>query len=106
MTGDSSHTLEITGDAGLRNAQDIATMLRQALANHSSITVVTNALTSIDVSTLQLLVAARKSALAAGKTMILRAPADGPLRRLLVQAGFIGADGQSKTPEGEFWTAP
>jgi anti-anti-sigma regulatory factor len=106
MTGDSSHTLEITGDAGLRNAQDIAALLRQALAKHSSITVVTNALTSIDVTTLQLLVAARKSALATGKTLILRAPADGPLRRLLVQAGFIGADGQSKTPEGEFWTAP
>ena len=105
MTGDSSHTLKITGDTGLRNAQDIATQLRQALAGHSTITVVTDAMTSIDVSILQLLVAARKSALAAGKTLILRAPADGPLRRLLVQAGFVDIDGQSKTPEGAFWTA-
>lgn len=106
MTGDSSHTLEITGDAGLRNAQDIATQLRQGLAGHGTLTVATDALTSIDVSILQLLVAARKSALAAGKTLILRAPADGPLHRLLVQAGFVGADGQPKTPEGKFWAAP
>jgi anti-anti-sigma regulatory factor len=106
MTGDSSHILQITGDASLRNAQDIATQLRQALAGHSTITVVTDAVTSIDVSILQLFVAARKSALAAGKTLILRAPADGPLRRLLVQAGFVGTDGRSKTPEGEFWTTP
>ena len=105
MTGDSSHTLKISGDTGLRNAQDIATQLRQALASHSTITVVTDAMTSIDVSILQLFVAAQKSALAAGKTLTLRGPAGGPLTRLLVQAGFVDIDGQSKTPEGAFWTA-
>ena len=104
MIGHSSQTLEITGDAGLRNAQEIATQLRQALADHSTITVVIDAVTSIDISIIQLLVAARKSALAAGKSVILSAPADGPLRRLLTQAGLVAADGQSKTPEGDFWT--
>jgi anti-anti-sigma regulatory factor len=104
MTGDSPHTLEISGDAGLRNVQDIAGLLRQALADHSNITVVTDGLTSIDVTILQLLVAARKSALAAGKILTLRAPPDGVLHRLLVQTGFVGTDGKSLTPEGEFWT--
>jgi anti-anti-sigma regulatory factor len=104
MTGDSVHTLKISGDAGLRNVQEITGLLRQALADHSNIAVVTDTLTSIDVSILQLLVAARKSALAAGKTLTLRAPPDGVLHRLLLQTGFIGADGKSLTPEGDFWT--
>ena len=104
MTGDSPYTLPISGDAGLRNVQDIATLLRQALADHHAITVVTDGLTSIDLTIVQLLVAARKSALAAGKTLTLRAPADGVLHRLLLQAGFVGADGVARTPEGDFWT--
>ena len=104
MTGDSAHTLKISGDAGLRNVQDIAGLLRQALEKHSAITVVTDGLTSIDVTILQLLVAARKSALASGKTLTLRAPPDGVLHRLLIQTGFVGIDGKSRTPEGEFWT--
>jgi anti-anti-sigma regulatory factor len=104
MTGDSAHMLSISGDAGLRNVQDIAGLLRQALDKHSTITVATDDLTSIDVTILQLLVAARKSALASGKTLTLRAPPDGVLHRLLVQTGFVGTDGKSLTPEGEFWT--
>ncbi|MDB5535733.1 MAG: hypothetical protein JWP26_3428 [Devosia sp.] len=98
--------LSISGDAGLRNVQDIAGLLRQALDSHSSITVATEGLTSIDVTILQLLVAARKSALASGKTLTLHAPPDGVLHRLLVQTGFVGTDGKSRTPEGEFWTGP
>ena len=104
MTGDSAHTLKISGDAGLRNVQDVAGLLRQALDSHSSITVATEDLTSIDVTILQLLVAARKSAQASGKILTLRAPPDGVLHRLLVQTGFVGTDGKSLTPEGEFWT--
>ena len=104
MTGDSAHTLKISGDAGLRNVQDIAGLLRQALEKHSAVTVATDGLTSIDITILQLLVAARKSALASGKTLTLRAPSNGVLHRLLVQTGFVGTDGKSRTPEGEFWT--
>lgn len=104
MTGTSIHTLEITGDASLRNVQEITGLLRQTLADYSAIAVVTDRLTSIDVSILQLLVATRKSALAAGKTLILRAPPDGVLHRLLLQTGFVTADGKALTPEGDFWT--
>ncbi|WP_375450631.1 STAS domain-containing protein [uncultured Devosia sp.] len=104
MTGNSTHILTLSGDTGLRNVQDIAGLLRQALVEHSTITVVTDTLTSIDTSIIQLLVSARKSALASGKTLLLRAPPDGALRRLLLQAGFVGADGTARTPEGEFWT--
>jgi anti-anti-sigma regulatory factor len=104
MTGDSAYTLKISGDADLRNVQDIIGQLRQALENHNAITVVTDGLTSIDITILQLLVAARKSALASGKTLTLHAPADGVLHRLLVQTGFVSTDGKSLTPEGEFWT--
>lgn len=104
MTEANPFLLEIYGDAGLRTAQDLAIQLRQALAEHSAVTVVTDALTAIDITTLQLLVAARTTALAAGKTLALRAPRDGVLRALLLQAGFLDANGTSLTPQGDFWT--
>ncbi|HTM77560.1 MAG TPA: STAS domain-containing protein [Devosia sp.] len=105
MTGENSYTLKISGEAGLRNVQDIAAQLRQALAGHRTITVATDELTFIDITILQLLVATRKSALAAGKTVSLRAAPGGALHKLLLQTGFIGADGTARTPEGDFWTS-
>jgi len=103
MTEENPHTLKISGDAGLRNVQEIAALLRQALADHQTIAVATDELTSIDITILQVLLAARKSALAAGKTLSLCAAPHGAVHRLLVQTGFVAADGTSKTPEGDFW---
>lgn len=58
--------------------------------------------TEADLSVLQLLLSARKSALKAGKTLTLSAPADGALRDALVLGGFLGTAGQSG-PEADFW---
>jgi anti-anti-sigma regulatory factor len=104
MTGDSAHTVEIIGDAGLRNAREIADMLQAAIAEHSNIVVSLTTTTSIDITVIQLLVAARKTALAAGKSLRLRAQPNGVLRQALVKTGFVGADGRPLTPEGSFWT--
>jgi anti-anti-sigma regulatory factor len=104
MTGHSTHTVEISGDAGLRNAREVADNLLKALAEHPSVAVDATSATSIDITILQLLVAARKSALASGKSLTLCAPADGVLRQALVKTGFVSADGRPLTPEGTFWT--
>lgn len=102
MTRDS-HLIEISGDAGLRTAQETAASLRQALAEHDSIVVATDAITSADITTIQLLLAARKQAVASGKTLFLARPAAGVLRDLLIETGCLDASGQPLTPDGEFW---
>lgn len=104
MTGEPFHIVEISGEAGLRSSRDIAAMLTDALANHSNVAVDVSKTASIDVTILQLLVAARKTALAAGKSLRLHAPAEGVLRQALINTGFVSADGRPLTPEGTFWT--
>ena len=104
MTGNSVHVVRISGDAGLRSAQDIAGSLRQALAAHDKITIATEAISGADITTIQLLLAARKQAQASGKSLSLAAPPTGVLRDLLIQTGCLGADGRSLIDDGEFWT--
>ena len=106
MTRDSIHVIEISGDAGLRAAQDIAVSLRQALADHDKIAIATEAMTVADITTIQLLLAARKQALASGKSLSLAAPPMGVLRELLIATGCLDADGRPLTPEGDFWISP
>ena len=106
MTRDSIHVIEIPGDAGLRAAQDIAISLRQALAGYDKIAIATEAMTGADITTIQLLLAARKQALASGKSLSLAAPPMGVLRALLIATGCLDAEGQPLTPEGDFWNSP
>ena len=104
MTRDGVHVVEFSGDAGLRAAQDIAVSLRQALAAHDRIVVATEAVTGADITTIQLLLAADRQARASGKSLALSAPPTGALRALLIEVGCLDADGQSLTPDGDFWT--
>lgn len=96
----------ISGELSLRTAQHLVEMLKQALAKYSNITVVFDAVTSIDITTLQILLAARNSAMAAGTLLTLQLPAEGMVPELLRRAGFIDADGTAMTPEGDFWAPP
>lgn len=106
MTRDSVHVVKISGEAGLRAAQDIAGSLRKALAGHDQVAIATEAITSADITTIQLLLAARKQALASGKSLSLAAPPSGALRDLLIQVGCLDAAGRPLTPDGDFWTSP
>ena len=104
MTRDSTHIVEISGDAGLRAAQELAVTLRQALATQDDVLIATDAMTGADITTVQLLLAASKAAQAAGKSLRLAAPPEGVLRDLLTDTGFLDAGGRSLTPDGAFWT--
>ena len=106
MTKDSVHLIEISGDAGLRVAQDTAVILREALASFDNIAIATEAITGADITTIQLLLAARKQALAAAKSLTLAAPPTGVLRALLIETGCLDAAGRPLTQDGDFWIQP
>lgn len=89
---------------GLRDAGGLATTLREAIQAHPAITIITNDLTDWDISILQVLVSARKTATQAGKSLTLAAPPGGALRGTLVKAGLVGTDGQPRTADEQFWT--
>ncbi|MHA6729117.1 STAS domain-containing protein [Devosia sp. A449] len=106
MTKDSVHLIEISGDAGLRVAQDTAVILREALASFDNIAIATEAITGADITTIQLLLAARKQALASAKSLTLAAPPTGVLRALLIETGCLDAAGRPLTQDGDFWIQP
>lgn len=101
MTEERTFTLALTGDAGIKAAQDVATSLREAIENNSSIAVDTQTLSAADITTAQTLLAARASALALGKQLRLLAPLGSPLQALLGQAGLL-SPGQEHLA---FWSA-
>jgi anti-anti-sigma regulatory factor len=103
MTRDSAFLTKISGDAGLRNAQELAQQLKSALADHHTIAVATSDIASADITTVQLLLAARRQALAMGKSLVLAAPVQGALRELLIQIGVLDSSGITATSDATFW---
>lgn len=105
MTGRHPFVFELPGESGLRAAEDIAASLQKAISAHGAVTIATSAVTSADLTTIQLLLAARKLADNLGKSLALAAPPQGALRALLVELGFLDPSGVPLTEAGAFWTS-
>lgn len=99
MTSTRAHTLVLSGEAGIKAAADIAASLKEALAAHDHVDLDTQAMTSADLTTAQLLLSARATAVAAGKILHLLSPLGAPLQAVLDGAGFL-APSQSQR---DFW---
>lgn len=104
MPRSSTHPLHLSGDLSLRNISELHRSLTEALAAHLAIAVETAAVESADVGTLQLLVAATKSADAGGRTLSLTADAASPMGRALIRAGFFTEVGRPLVPTLVSWT--
>lgn len=104
MEHSQSHHFELRGKLGLRDATEVATALSLALETHPSVTIAVAPDADLDITILQVLVAAHKTAARAGKELALAASADSLLRKTLVKAGFVSPAGAPQTAEGQFWT--
>lgn len=92
MTGQRDHTHVLSGDAGIKNAAEVVTGLREALATHAAIRVDSQALTAADITTVQSLIAASIAADQQGKRFSLDAPIGAPLASVLRDAGLLAPD--------------
>lgn len=88
----------------MRSISELHKTLTQAIAAHEAIAIATDAVESIDVAALQLLVSATKSATAQGRSLSLTAADGSAVARTLVAAGFFAADGSPKVPTLSTWT--
>ena len=100
MTGERTHTLVLSGDAGIKSAHEVALSLREAIDGHARIAVDTQTLSVADVTTVQTLLSARASARTLNKQLTLLAPLGAPLQAVLEQAGFL-TPGQEQS---SFWS--
>jgi hypothetical protein len=82
---------DLDGAQTVRTIQAAHERLVTAMAEHQSIEIHCNAVTEFDLSLIQLVLAAKRSADRAGKTLALAAPATGNLHTALDRAGFLAA---------------
>ncbi len=99
MTDDRYYLLTLTGDCSVKSAQAVAAQLREALPGRKRIAVATADVTAADLTTIQLLLAARASAAANGCAFAMAAPIAAPLRDVLQASGLSGPG------DSDFWTS-
>lgn len=89
----------LEGDLTLRHIEPVRVRLATLLAQPGALTVDCEAVTHADLALIQLLIAAQKSAQAAGKSLHLARPASGALREALARGGFLAASSAQRS----FW---
>jgi anti-anti-sigma regulatory factor len=93
LVGTKTHAVALHGTVGLRDAAGLTEKLAQALAAHDRVVIDATALEQADISLVQVLAAARKTAEGAGRSLRLVAPPGGVLAQLLARAGLAAPDG-------------
>lgn len=92
--------LPLAGSFGLKDAKDVCESLRKALSTSGLVEIDVTGLAGHDISLIQLLIAARKSAERRGITLALMTAPDGALQVTLARAGLLDPDGDTDDP---FW---
>lgn len=85
--------LVLEGPLTVRTIASIRDSLLDAMASHDAVELDCAAAVSVDLSFVQLLLAARRSARQGGKQLRLAAPAEGVLRAALEQGAFLPPGG-------------
>lgn len=98
-----AYRLVFSGALTIQSADGVYSSLTEALARHAAVVVDCTAATEIDLSFIQLLLAARRSAQGSGKSVVLSAPAGGALLNALSRGGFLGAPHGQAMPDEAFW---
>ena len=84
----STGKVNLNGVRTIRSAEETRSLLIEALAGASPLSLDCSLVTDADLSLVQLLLSARKTAQRAGKILTLAAPADEVLQQALSRAGF------------------
>ena len=87
--------LKFSGPLTVRAAKQIRARLTDALRQYPAVTIDCSGATEVDLSFIQLILSARKSASAAAKTLSLAQPADGALLEALRQRQGLGRSGRA-----------
>ena len=92
----------IEGALTIRTADSALQRLRDLLEQHAAIEIDTSRASELDVSGIQLILAARASAGNAGKTLTVAQPLSEAVHAALVQGGFLDAGGAGDATQS-FW---
>lgn len=97
------HRVILEGDLTIRGIEAAHAVISEAATEHGAIEIDCAAATAIDISFVQLLLAARKSASLSGKTVALAHPAAGMLFDTLSRGGFLDETVETSSADRGFW---
>lgn len=93
----------VDGDLTLLRLQSFRAALSGAIASAPAVTVDCSGATGAHLGLIQLILSARKTAAAAGKSVALTKPATGEFLDTLRRAGLVSAEGAPPAFEQAFW---
>lgn len=103
--------VSFNGDLTIQNAEAVRSRFMAALSSEvdqqspdMSIQLDCTGAEIVDLTFLQLVVSARKSAAVLGRPLRLVAPANAVLREALCRCGLLGSSDSAAWPEDQFWT--
>jgi len=97
--------LVLQGELTIRTIEATHAELRELIERHAVVELDAAGATLVDVSFIQLALAARRSAEAAGKRIVWAAPAGGVLRDALARGGFLGSLAGRGAAAETWWSA-
>ena len=99
VPNEQAHVPLMTGDLTITQAENLKARLAAKLEGAQRIRIIISDVTAIDLSCLQLLCSAHRTAAAEGKQLILEEPLHPELCKLINQAGFKRKQGCSFNPD-------
>jgi ABC-type transporter Mla MlaB component len=96
-----SCTIDLDGSQTVRGIEATYERLSATLAQHQAVEIRCDGVDELDLSFIQLLLAAKRSAHARGKSLRLTSPATGKLRLALDRSGFLAAEESNQSTV--FW---
>lgn len=105
-TAESTRTerLVLEGELTIRTIAPVHARLRALLAGARCLELELGSVGAIDVSFVQLALAARRSAEAAGKRVVWTKPAAGVLRDVLIRGGFVSPVAGHRSAAETWWS--
>jgi ABC-type transporter Mla MlaB component len=95
--------LPLQGSLTLQTIEAVHAELVALLEHHDAIELDCAGLAETDLSLVQLIIAAQKSARRLGKSVTLAGPASGALAKVLSRAGFLGTGLPQAAGQEAFW---
>lgn len=95
--------VQLQGSLTLRDAKQMQGLLLEAISASREVQIDVRDVSEIDVSIIQLIISARKSAEQRGRKLVLVTGPDGAFRAVLARAGFLGDGGARRHADEEFW---
>ncbi len=100
-----TNPLTLSGRQTIREAAATHAALLSALQVNGDIILACDDITEVDLSFIQMILAARRSATESGRKLTLRQPADGALRQALIAGGLISEGALPSRDPAEWGTA-